>query len=257
MINKSKFDIALTFVLVVGTWALVYTSILNTNSVKDAMDEQVEELRKSTQLQWRPYLHLKQTAPIVKLSFGVINQSETAILLKSLQSLNLSSNEFVAVESFHYSIPTSVTYYNSGATPLNITLSFKTLLTKNEWFNTFDKSPEKFVSSIPNNQNIEKDIVDLVILPDSSFSSTKDKFTASIDINEFLDLLKHDSEIVLYNCTYIEYEDFFENRYNALMIRHIKVPLKIENGIVHYKEKASPLMLEVYRWDVLLEEWDI
>lgn len=243
--------------LVIGTWVLVLGSLLSTWLVKNSMDEQVSELKKATELQWRPFLHIEHIERKYHLRYSLGANFSTSTVSKSFDSLKISSTEFMAVRDVEYVVPSRVRLHNLGTTPLNIFFFAKGSMTKKEWFNDLGRSPEKLVSTyFPKPKNYESDTsrIDIVILPDSSKKTPEYYSPKKIDIKSFMKLLKEEKEVILYNITYIEYEDFYNNSYNTLLVEHIRIPLSVENELVKFGDSLLSYIHEVYRWDISLDE---
>jgi hypothetical protein len=70
--------------------------------------------------------------------------------------------------------------------------------------------------------------------------------------SEFLSYVEKDNEVTIYPYTYIEYEDYFGNTYNLLIVDRLQFPADTVAG----KVVIDPVVAfgrEKLRWDIPIE----
>jgi len=258
--------------LVIGTWALVAASLFGSwliyDSYKDQLKEmrrsseliydsykdQLEEMRRSTDLAWRPYLHLEHIySDTLGFSYKLGESEETDTINVRLDSIPLSSRQYLAVRRISYKISRKVYCKNNGSMPMRLKCVMPSTICKNEW-EDMGKLPEKLVEKVRDLEELKNYETDVIIFAGDEFTTEDFRgFPRTLSKELFEKYLYNDSEIVLYPYTYVEYEDFFGVEYNVLYIDHTIIGLDIIDDIVCI-EGSSKIGLERFRWDVLLEE---
>jgi hypothetical protein len=239
-----------TVLLVLGTWALVLVSLYSTCEVKRSYNEQLKETRRSTELAWRPFLHIGSFDHHFDLIYRLGETSEADTLPRRLADVPLDSPEYLAVKNIGFMFTRRTKFKNTGATPLRITHEIVSTLSQNEWEETYGKSAENLATAIHSFEEYVPLETDITIVPGDSVTGDKPQGSRRrMEKTLFERYLESDSLLIFYPYIYVEYEDFFGHQYNALYMEHVPVRLRLENQFIVYPDEAVS-RLERYRWDL-------
>lgn len=240
--------------IVFGTWALVVASLISTWYVKGSMDAQVVELKKATELEWRPYLNIELVDKAYTVEYRLGDSDEADTVFAALDQIGVSSNEFLAVRYLSYYISRKITFGNTGKTPLYIRRIVPSAMSESEWVQDYQEDPELLVKALLEDSTSGRLDVDVVVLPNETIASdTRMGTYRRMNKEEFIGSLKTNDTIIFYPYTFVEYEDFFTNKYNLLVIELSIAPMKIVNDKVLFPRAIANNRI-TYMWDVLLEE---
>lgn len=120
---------------------------------------------------------------------------------------------------------------------------------KSKWADKMGKSIPKLVDSRRNLEEFELNQTDIVIMPDTNFTSEIiSTYPRTMTIRELLDFSKKIDTLILYPSTYIEYEDYRGQKYDAIRLNYIVLDVNFSNGFF----KINPLHggIEKYAWDI-------
>jgi hypothetical protein len=240
--------------LVQGTWCLVIVSLLALAVTAYFYSQQLVEVRKTTELAWRPFLHLredttKEALKVVRVWHNQLESTEKET--QSGQEIPVCGERFSSIDKFVIEIEWNYVYSNIGRTPLVFTRSVVSALTVDQWVNQFDTSCEKLVTRIRQDNLLRQYRTDVPILPSDSFVPSGNPRKVSLEV-EKLTLSRwatKDSRIVLYPFSYVEYTDFFGHTYDALLINHVVQKLQVDSC----SARLIPMLtwgIERYRWDI-------
>jgi hypothetical protein len=235
-----------TWVLAIVTILLFIIGGLSMMYTKKYMSEEVTELRRATELQWRPFLNISIDS--VELGVGYDLSNSDTIAIRSLDSIRIRSDAYLAVKRFLVEPSTSYDLYNSGATPLRLIRMRKKGISEKEWTDKYSKSCVKLKRDIEKRDDFDSLETDVIILPDSTFHS---KFGVTglvkIPIDEYEHSIFENKRFIFYTYIYIEYKDFLDNDYNAIYIMHHTALIDTINGTPEFSHMVNGL--EQYRWD--------
>ena len=217
------------FWLVIGTWALVGVTMYSTRVTTNRMQEQVDIMEKSLRLQWRPYLNLN-------FGFGGMDYFPYY-------------DGGVVKDSF--GIKLARKYSNNGATLLTIRQMAVGVMTSFEWECNLKGSSESLVTFIRSTSNWRDTLdTDVVIKPNDSLVTPENTFFCTFPHQEIEDLLRTKKDLILYPYFLVEYADFNETVYNALLIQFCKFTVRdsTNNLIITFQKRG----IKKYRYDVLV-----
>ncbi len=213
------------------------------------MDEQVDEMKKATMLEWRPYLHLDYTTVNFAFAYNMINDTSNTPIYRQFKTIDVTSDVFRGVEKITIHHANTRQYRNSGKTPLRLTKQRNKCITQEVWDNHYNKSLRKLVQDINNGLGYDSLQTDVPIFPDSIKTFDENK-TGIVDLEKKF-VYEKEWSIVLYPYTYVEYEDFFGNKFNAISMHYVKIDFFVKDN---YLFNSDPEVgVEQYRWDVLID----
>jgi len=242
--------------LVYGTWALVAVTIIIGLLTCDKMGNQVDEMKRATELEWRPFLNIKINGSHQEFYYCLNDSINMSDEWRDLKNINIDTDEYKAVRWLIVENYVSREYWNSGKTPLRITYDRVKSISQEMWLNTFKKDASalmRYVSKLPDDDSCDTDVV---ILPGDSIRIPNDTLNSSmkktgmygINIKDYEKYRDIDGEMYIYPYVYTEYEDFFGHKYNAIIICLLKYKFNETDGII------TPALefptIEVYDWDV-------
>lgn len=240
--------------LVWGTWALVIVSLISMFLVRRDNGKQLAELQKSTEMQWRPYLSIEERAP-ASIGFGyrLGESAESDTTVRALDSLAVSDVAYFAVKYIGYDFFRTLVLRNFGTTPLRVTKMLASTLSQYEWSQVYKKSTEDLASHIYMTRDFSPLQTDIIIMPRDSFTTDKPKgLPRRLPKSEFESQLKKDSQIVIYPYAFVEYEDFFNHRYNVMLVDFVIVKFRLQSGYLREDTTLSHAGIERIRWDLPL-----
>lgn len=236
--------------LVAGTWGLVMVGLVAVWISNQNISEQLAISRTSLQRQWRPYLTIRHEDHAYGFSYRLGETANHDTVSRQLDEIAITSDEYMAVRRVVYAIKRTLFYTNSGATPLRITRMLVSTLSEKEWVSEYGKSAEALVDSIVSRNLPEALETDLFILPrDSTPSRPGMGLGRTLSKSEFECARDSTHRLVLYPYTYVEYEDFFENRYNVLLVEFTIFDLTVVDDFCH-RPIVTNAGIEKYRWDI-------
>ncbi len=220
------------------------------------MSEQIAEMKKATQLQWRPFLVFKEKPDTYdwRFYYDNIGNDSTMQGFRSLDSIKIGGDAYVGVKRIRAVYKSSLNFSNTGATPLRVTRFRHKGLSENDWINTYEKSVNLLIQDVGKrspSDSLEWDVVLQQNEPQILPFVTRGIISISIaDFERYRDTTKI---LPVYSYVYIEYEDFFENKYNSIMVVSYNFSIDTKDGFIVLSPPETPT-LEKYRWDVELTE---
>ncbi len=241
----------MTLALATGTWALVLATLWMAQMTGQAMEDQVSELKKATELQWRPYLNIEH--PYVRHDFiyttGADWSSDTVGL--GIDTIPFGSPLYNGVQRVRYSATRRARFWNSGLTPARITHMVSSVISKKEWFEKYGKSVAALVDTLYAQDEVKLWSTDYIVLPDSTVDMPlQEGLVRSMLKEDFEDYVRTDSMVITYPYTYVVYEDFFGHEYNAIYIQHLIQSVSLIADTPLFADTTVRTCLEQYRWDV-------
>lgn len=214
------------------------------------MESQVDEMRRATDLTWRPYANIVRDmdqTPMIGYLIG--NASDRAT--RPVDSVIIGSDAYKARSKVVMNCLRDVIIWNSGKTPLWLRSRVSAILREEEWLKKYDKSPEKMIADIASWPVARPFETDFVIRPSDTSVITPDMgglIPRSMEVAEFETARDSTHRLVLYPYTYIQYEDYRGNRYNLLQVSFFT--LNVDTANSRCRVVKDRLGDEVYRWDV-------
>jgi hypothetical protein len=207
---------------------------------------QTDEMKKATQLEWRPYLNLDIESP--KFSFyhvlgNEINDSTKAI---PLDLITIDEPKYKDYKYLFFKFDFGYKCKNTGKTPLRIRRNIFSAFTENDWNQIYNKSEIALVDSIRAIKNTIVFSADYVIPPDSASLITQNKTINKIFTKSDLNAI--DNSFRMYSYWYIEYEDMMDNKYNLLLIYCNAFEVSFEQKRLQFLFRGTSL--EKLRWDI-------
>lgn len=247
--NTSERETETTRMLVYGTWALVLVSVVSMVTTCSKMASQVEEVKKATELRWRPFL-LSDEVNHQFLQAYFVGETETDLTnYLEIDSTKIGSAEWFGVKYFGFVNPRTVRMKNIGSSPLRVSARAFSSITERQWVEDYSKKPELLVKGIL--PELKPPEVDRVLIPDDSISLDSVGVIRKIPKKEFEGLLE-DGSIVIYPFTFIEYKDVYNHVYNVLYMSYFRLTFQVVDSVVIFSDSVVG-GLEVYRWDLKLE----
>lgn len=250
-INKKLIYVNLSLVAI--TFLLVLVTAYGVHKTTEKLQGQLQEARRATKLDWRPFLTINydDSSWVTYFGYRLSDINKRGTIDKHITRLSINNPEYLAVHHFIHELRRDFSLTNMGATPLRITRAIHSTLNEREWAEKYDKSEESLVRDliVQSSSFLETDVV---ILPDSSFSLEGKGSSGQISKEQFDSILTDSKKLLLYPYTYVEYEDFFKNKYNLLYIQFHFYAIKVTDGIVTVNSSGGGV--EKYRWDVLISD---
>jgi hypothetical protein len=236
--------------IVLGTWVIALVSLFSSCSVKDYMHKQIEEMKRSTNLQYRPFASVVTEERTCSINYKFRDYS------KSIEEVEIGSPEYDSAIFVSIDYERQVTLENKGSTPL--WLKSKVLasaMLENEWLKKYNGSEYVLIDSIRAGSYYDTVDVDIVIEPGGS-----DPFSSAV-IPKFMSVeqLEHirdgDHRLVLYPYVYFEYKDFTEHIYNIIRIDYVIFNISAIENKAHIKT-TQELGKKRLAWDIDLPPSD-
>jgi hypothetical protein len=235
--------------LVIGTWIMAIASLLSIMAAIYFSSRQIDEMKKATQLEFRPYLVFMGGDCSYNFQWRLKDAKSAAIERVPIESLQVNSREYMAVTDVECSFNINHGMANTGRTPFHLIGKKISALTEDEWVNKLKKSENELVKKYCQNRSRHLS-VDLVWVPGDERGSGNSSDTIFINKDKFKNALDSGNEIIIYPYFYAEYADIFDNRYNFLYVGCDI--FKIESNFEGIKLTRGPTLMEKYRWDVAL-----
>jgi hypothetical protein len=233
--------------MLVATWIIAFAGIGTAITSLVYYQKQIDEMRKATKLEWRPYLNIEFIEPSESFYYCGSEISADSNKAYALTKFKVTDPIFSSVKHLYYEQYYKVRYKNSGKTPLRIIQHNSGIFTEKEWSGFYQKSERVLLDSILANQKGEF-AVDYIITPDTSIDSHKTlKQVINIDYKG-IDSTGADHNYIFYIYSFVEYEDYFGTKYNTLLILCLIYEDTIINGYLEFNCKGS--IIEKYRWDI-------
>lgn len=241
--KKHDFQVLMTIAaFLVSILAMVFTC--------NRMDQQVEEMKRNTELEFRPLLLIEQQLDGWDVSYMTYtpNEHESQYTVHTLDTLPIESPEFDVFKNAAVYLSFTIKRRNTGKYPLWIKKQKVEMLTYDKWIDTLGKSHDELVERLLMKSKDDLADVDRVIF--SGDSATFHSAAAMpIPIERFIELVKIDSSVVVYLATYIEYCDYAKRRYNTLRIDGFAIGFDKEQGKLKLKPPPLASHLEKYVFD--------
>jgi len=243
------------FPLVLATWVLVGVTFWGVWDASKTNKSQLAEMRKATELQYRPYLDIlhsyKEPLQFNDIFHWIEKDNDT----ESMRKIDFFETKInnPDLDKFSYELQRKIDYVNYGLMPLRIKRGLISAISKKEWEEDFNKSYVelvRYIRSLPALTEPETDII--VQAKNNYLTKNYTSFERRMEIFTFRNYLTNDKQIVLYPYTYVEYEDFFGKQYNSILIELLIFKLNVDNDVVIPSLKMGAV--ERFRRDVLLEE---
>ena len=242
----------LTKGLVRGTWGLVFVGLIAAGFSLWGYSRLINEQQKSTEMEWRPYLHVMQSPATPRFKYLIGETDTSPSEVADIDSIKLGSTEYFAVRKIKYMVPRINTLYNGGKTPLRVKTSVSSILSLHEWTNLLGKSYEHLIDTLKTPGTVDTLLTDYVLLPgDSTTQEITRGMRRIMDKKEWHRYIDG-SSIVLYPYLYVEYEDFFQHQYNALLIQCVMGKIEVQDSIPVFTWDDMH-SVERYRWDIGLD----
>jgi len=245
------------FPLVMVTWVLVGITFWGVWNTSKTNKSQLAEMRRATELQYRPYLFIKHDYKEPFQFNEIFHPLEKDDETDSLRKIDFFDTEvdYTNIEGYSYEMTRKIRYINYGSMPLRLNRVMISTIRKNEWEEDFHKSYVELVRYIRDLPQLTEPETDVTVpAKDSFLTKTYKGYERTMGKYDFDNCLFNKSQIILYPYTYVEYEDFFgKQQYNTILIQHIIIPFIDTLG----KRTPSDIWTigeERYRWDVLLDE---
>ncbi len=220
------------------------------DSTDSNMKQQTAELKRATELQWRPFLNLTwmpETYYLGWLGDGQRPKEGDSVMIQHLNTIKLKTPEYESQDSLYGLLRLDITYHNTGKTPLRIVRKAARAFGSSDWVTVYEMSPEKLVADMLDGTMLD---VDRIIGPDSAGPSTPLIRHIVVDKRLFEKALLNKKNLVLYTAAFIEYEDPFENQYNVLLVNFWRRGFVIRENAADYESDEWQTGLERMRWDV-------
>ncbi len=212
--------------LVWGTWMLVIISGISVWITKSKMEDQVGEIRKSTERQWRPSAVLYSDSYEFD-SWYLAGETEDikSMIRLPLSEVKLGSSKWFGVKYFSFVTPRKLWLKNLGESPLRITNRVFSAISQEEWKVYYEKSAERLLERIM--PELSPPEIETIVLPgDSLFFDEKAIMRQVLKV--VFESHVADGSIVVYPYSYIEYENVFDathKKYNVILLRTGGLPL--------------------------------
>jgi len=218
------------------------------------MKEQTTELKRATQLEWRPYLNVEADSTTYMLCWRekTIPQIEDNLLIdcSPLPSVLLNSADYDSCNYLTLWAIYRFKYTNTGRTPLRMLARRMFCFSPKDWQDKYGKSAESLVAHLQHRFPYE---VDFIVPPDSSTKASHSvRIVGVMAKDEFEQAMVSDSIVVFYSAIVFEYEDMFSNQYNTVVVNYWKVRVRQKDKRLFYNPGNFECGLERLRWDLSL-----
>jgi hypothetical protein len=285
--NKTqKYIMIGTLSLALFAFVTAIVSIKSALNLEEFYKKQIFEMKKSIRFDWRPFLDIEhvdrkrdfvylieaQPKPETKKEVHTFKEFEYATPERLTVDKNVFYEEKIEQKTFKI-IPLDelnfddmtydsvsylllphfrkIRYLNQGETPLRIKAAYISVLTQIEWVEHYNKSESTLVNDIPNLVDWEKWGIDYIVKSREEKTSSEFIIPKFIPKSEIETYFNRDSTMTLYWVSYFEYQDFFDNIYNTILIQYeVHRLYNIDNYLAIGSLKAG---IEKYRWDVNIE----
>lgn len=230
-----------------ATWIIAASSIAATLISLIYYQKQVDEMKKATKMEWRPYLNISYFN--LKAEFQPIINILDSAGLSLVTSIPVDYLDLASNTSPGFVIAYRLKFANNGKIPLRIIRRASILMDSNTWIEKYKKSEEELVRDGINSSNNSIEPIDVIVNNDTAFYSDENRpIVYRKTLQEFKQRINSDSSYTLYLATYCEYEDFLKNKYNVLLMEHYIYNISISKNIL--KCILVQRGIEKYRWDI-------
>jgi|GEM_PF-3729761 len=220
------------------------------DSTNSNMKQQTAQLKRSIDLQWRPYLNLDHINPEHRFMYVMVGPAEQDTVLRPIDSVGLESDAFRAVQYVSYAFVRNIEYQNSGSTSLLVKKAIFGTITEDAWRGGLAKSPEKLVAEVKRQQLMVELETDITVAPDEVDTGGSRVGLATVLPKAYwTSRIKANEPIYLYPYSYVEYEDFHGYTYNTLRVEWYRLTMQLTGDTVsrHFQRSSGQ---EVYRYDI-------
>jgi hypothetical protein len=249
--EKASEDTKNTRRLVYATWALAIVSFFTLLITAYFMHSELAELARSNELAQRPFANIDQISLHgIAFFYTIGSRPDTGnVDLRLVDQVRIGSDAFKARTQVGYNCVRPETIRNSGSTPLWLKGRLTAILTEQEWDGQYGRSPERLLAGVISRREMERYPNDVVVLPDSSFTTDSTQgIPRTMTVQRFDSLQFQEHRLVLYPYTCIRYEDYTGKEY--LAVRMAAIIFNIDTVDSASRIRVDRMADEIYRWDV-------
>lgn len=236
--------------MIIGTWVIAISTLVSVFITSNKMEQQVDELKKSNDLEWRPKLYVDHLKESYNFWYILMDKNKVDTITIAFDSMNINKSEFLNVEYLSAKFLRDVKLKNKGKLPLFVKSIVSSTITDYEWEQNYYKDPKRLVQHLI--RSIEKNTIDrdFIIEPDSFKVLNGLGYGRTIPKDKFLSRLKSKDSFIFYTYTYVQYEDVFENKYDCIYMLAGTFNFDIIGDYIHVSDTIRNVYLEKFQWDV-------
>jgi len=238
-----------TIIVAAASVCSVYITWEKSSRQIEIMQGQVDEMKKATELDYRPYLIIDMLNASINLQY--YNNDSILIDEFAIQLLDTFELNNIGPGYFSFSISRDYKNKNVGKSPLWVVNSQSGIIGPEFWSEMQNKPLNKLINNI--SQESDSNFTsrpDFIILPyDSAITHRGSLSQTFLQISDKAVYRQFNEEMIFYYYNYIEYEDFLKNKYSIFFVVSNTIELKSDRYsrlILCYKSSG----IEKFRWDI-------